>query len=181
MTTTSRPTWWRASPSGTQTGLLMLRGQTTSGCVPTVESSSMGWTTWSGVCLLGSPILGFQCPPKYTGERFFNLLCCIFSCCCLCLIGDLHRICTLYRKLKKSLHLKKTISMPCSDRTVFLFFFFNLIYHAFHIKGFRPEWYVLTIYQCRDIPYWWETLVKPSGTLIHRQTTVKSISPRGSV
>ena len=57
----------------------------------------------------------------------------------------------------------------------------GLIYHAFHIKGFQPEWYVLTIYQCRDIPYWWETLVKPSGTLIHRQTTVKSISPRGSV
>ena len=136
----------------------------------------MDHLVWS---VLGSPILGFQCPPKYTGERFFNLLCCIFSCCCLCLIGDLHRICTLYRKLKKSLQLNK--QFPCLALTGLLFFFFNLIYHAFHIKGFRPEWYVLTIYQCRDIPYWWETLVKPSGTLIHRQTTVKSISPRGSV
>ena len=68
----------------------------------------MDHLVWS---VLGSPILGFQCPLKYTGERFFNLLCCIFSCCCLCLIGDLHRICTLYRKLKKSLHLNK--QFPC--------------------------------------------------------------------
>ena len=27
-----------------------------------------------------------------------------------------------------------------------------------HIDGFRPEWYILTIYHCRDIPFWSETL-----------------------
>ena len=157
MTATSRPTWWRASHSGTKTGLLFLRGQTTSVCVPTVESSSMGWTNWSGGCL-AVPSLGFQCPLQYTGERFFNVLCCIFSCCCLYLIGDLHRICTLYRKLEKSLHLNK--QFPCLALTgLFSFsFFFNLIYHAFYIEGFQPEWYILTIYHCRDIPYWWGTL-----------------------
>ena len=25
-------------------------------------------------------------------------------------------------------------------------------------KGFRPEWYIMTIYNCRDIPFWWEAL-----------------------
>ena len=26
------------------------------------------------------------------------------------------------------------------------------------IEGFRPEWYILTIYHCRDKPFWLETL-----------------------
>ena len=25
-------------------------------------------------------------------------------------------------------------------------------------EGFRPEWYISTLYHCRDIPFWWETL-----------------------
>ena len=27
-----------------------------------------------------------------------------------------------------------------------------------HIKGFRPEWYISTIYHCRDTSFWLETL-----------------------
>ena len=32
--------------------------------------------------------------------------------------------------------------------------------HKFHlnIQGFRPEWYISTMYLCRDIPLWSETL-----------------------
>ena len=26
-----------------------------------------------------------------------------------------------------------------------------------HVEGFRPEWYISTIYQCKDIPFWSET------------------------
>ena len=26
-----------------------------------------------------------------------------------------------------------------------------------HFKGFRPEWHILTVYRCRDIPFWLET------------------------
>ena len=26
-----------------------------------------------------------------------------------------------------------------------------------HFKGFQPEWCILTIYHCRDIPFWLET------------------------
>ena len=26
------------------------------------------------------------------------------------------------------------------------------------IEGFRPEWYLSTIYHCRDMPFWLETL-----------------------
>ena len=90
---------------------------------------------WS---VLGSPVLGFQCPPKYTGERFFNLLCCIFSCCCLCLIGDLHRICILYRKLKKSLHLNK--QFPCLALTgLFSFSSFLISYIMHFISSYSDQ------------------------------------------
>ena len=34
----------------------------------------------------------------------------------------------------------------------------NQSYAQFRIEGFRPEWYILTIYHCRDIPIWSETL-----------------------
>ena len=27
------------------------------------------------------------------------------------------------------------------------------IFHVTHIKGFQPEWYISTIYHCRDIPF----------------------------
>ena len=27
-----------------------------------------------------------------------------------------------------------------------------------HFEGLRPEWYISTIYHCRDIPFWLETL-----------------------
>ena len=27
-----------------------------------------------------------------------------------------------------------------------------------YIEGFRPEWYISTIYHCRDAPFWSETL-----------------------
>ena len=31
-------------------------------------------------------------------------------------------------------------------------------YNWYQIEGFRPEWYISTIYHCRDIPFWLETL-----------------------
>ena len=36
-----------------------------------------------------------------------------------------------------------------------------------YIEGFRPEWYILTIYHCRDIPFWSETLDIFLGCKLH--------------
>ena len=36
--------------------------------------------------------------------------------------------------------------------------FINIRWLLAYFKGFQPEWYISTLYHCRDIPFWSETL-----------------------
>ena len=38
--------------------------------------------------------------------------------------------------------------------------------YRYHNKGFQPEWYILTVYHCRDIPFWLETLKKATTYVV---------------
>ena len=46
----------------------------------------------------------------------------------------------------------------------------------FHIEGFQPEWYILTLYYCRDIPFWLETFNIISWFLITESDVVLILS-----
>ena len=89
-----------------------------------------------------------------------NLLvgCCIVIC-TSCLIQRYQDTVNTKWNLKNQ---KETIKIKCweeQSQGIVVLTACQLLQRSLHdLEGFRPEWYILTIYHCKDIPFWLETL-----------------------